>query len=117
MGWVAEFKKVESRYPLHSEVLQQLSFCLDSMGRPAEALAYLKKAHNLEPENLEVKEQARRIRFRYGLSLETQGEWKEALSVFYRLRMEDDENGDYLFHEAYCRQKLGDLEDAVTLYP
>jgi tetratricopeptide (TPR) repeat protein len=86
------------------------------MGRPREALAYLKKAHDLEPENLKVEEQAREIRFHHGLNLEAEGDWKDALAIFNRLRLEDDENTDYLFHEAYCRHKLGEYEEAVSLY-
>jgi tetratricopeptide (TPR) repeat protein len=115
-GAMTEFKKAEMRYPLNPRILQQISLCLNSMGRPDEALAYLEKAHAIQPENNEIDSTARLVRFEYGLNLEKEGRWSEALAIFRRLRDEDNESADYFFHEAYCRQHLWDYPQAIELY-
>jgi len=115
-GAMNQFKVAEKRYPLNSRILEQISLCLHSMGRPSEALAYLEKAHRVEPDNGKIDGAARLVRFEYGLELEKKGRWNEALAVFQRLKEEDDEEADYFFHEAYCHQNLWDYGHAVELY-
>jgi tetratricopeptide (TPR) repeat protein len=115
-GAMVEFKRAQMRYPLNPRILQQISLCLHSLGRPKEALAYLEKAHNIEPENAEIDSTARLVRFEYGLDLEKQGEWKKALDIFSGLKQEDPEEAEYLFHEAYCLQNLWEYSQAIEIY-
>ena len=115
-GALGDFKQVEFRYPLHPKLLLQISLCLNSMGRPEEALAYLSKAQTVEPEGQEIDDAARLVRFEYGLTLEKQGRWNEALAMFAGLLREDDERADYHYHEGYCRQHLWEYEPAIKLY-
>jgi tetratricopeptide (TPR) repeat protein len=115
-GAMTEFRKAEVSYPLNPKILQQISLCLNSLGRSEEALAYLEKAHNVEPENTEIDRTARLVRFEYGLKLEKQGKWNEALSIFQDLKLEDPEEAKYFFHEAYCLQNLWKYKAAVELY-
>jgi tetratricopeptide (TPR) repeat protein len=115
-GAVIEFRKAEMQYPLNPKILQQISLCLSSMGRPREALAYLGKAHRVEPEDTAIDHTARLVRFDYGLELEKQGKWKDALAVFEALRKEEPETAVYLFHVAYCFQNLWDYERAIDFY-
>ncbi len=115
-GALTEFRQAERRYPLNPGILQQISLCLNSMGRPAEALAYLEKAHRVQPQNTAIDHAARMVRFEYGLELEKEGRWSQALDIFERLRGEDDQVADYLFHEAYCQQHLWDYQQAIELY-
>lgn len=115
-GAMTQFKKAEMRYPLNPRILQQISLCLSYLGRPAEALAYLEKAHSIDPENEEIGETARSIRLDYGIELEKQAKWKEALAVFQKLREEEPGEAEILFHEAYCLQNIWEYESAIELY-
>ena len=115
-GAMQDFRQVEAHYPLHPKLLQQISLCLNSMGRPEEALVYLRKAQTVEPESEEIGYAAQEVRFEHGLTLEKEGKWAEALPIFSRLRNEDDERADFYFHEAYCQQHLWEYESAAKLY-
>ena len=115
-GAMSELRKAEARYPLHPRILQQIALCLNSLGHPEEALAYLEKAHKVEPGDLEIDRTARLVRFDYALDLEKRGRWKEALKILERLHSEAGDEADYLLHAAYCRQQLWQYDEAVSLY-
>jgi len=71
---------------------------------------------NTEPDDAEIDGTARLVRFEYGLDLEKEGRWAEALAIFRALRKENDEEADFLFHEAYCLQHLWDYQQAIETY-
>jgi tetratricopeptide (TPR) repeat protein len=115
-GALSDFRKVAVEYPLHPELLRQISLCLNSMGRVEEALSLLEKAYNVRPRDPDIARVSRDIRFDHAVGLQNQGAWENSLSILERLHLEDEDRADYLFYLAYSKQNLNRFAEAVKDY-
>jgi len=111
-----EFQFAQAQYPLHPRILRQISLCLEEMGRSSDALKVLENAYSAYPEDPGIHQDARRIRFNYGLKLEGERQWKQAEKIFERLHLEEPDNPDFLFHLAYCLQNQDQFQNALQHY-
>ncbi len=114
-GALQYFRQVETRNPLHPDLLQLISYCLNALGEKEEALRHLDKAEALRPGDPEIKLQKREIKFEDALDLLSQKKWRAALEILQEL-MKEDVQTDYLLRMAYCHQQLGDLRQAAQGY-
>jgi tetratricopeptide (TPR) repeat protein len=114
-GALEYFRQVEAQNPLHADLLQLISYCLNAQGNKEEALRYLDKAEALRPGDPEIKLQMREIKFEDALDLISEKKWRAALEILQEL-MKQSVQADYLLRMAYCHQQLGELRQAAQEY-
>lgn len=114
-GALEYFRQVEAQNPLHPDLLQLISYCLNAQGEREEALLHLNKAEALRPGDPEIRLQMREIKFEDALQLLSAKKWRAALGILQEL-LKEDIQADYLLRMAYCHQQLGDLQQAAQAY-
>ena len=108
-------REVEADNPLHPGLLQLIGYCLNAQGKTDEALALLDKAASLRPDDPDIRNQIREIKYDAALGLLNQGKFRTALTGFEEL-LRENVQPEYLLRMAYSRQQLGDLSGAVREY-
>lgn len=111
-----QFRKVEALVPLNPQLLELIAFGLRGQRRYGEAVVVLQKASRLAPHQPRYRDQIRDARVEEAASLLEKKLWKQALDAFTALLSQDGLKASYFFQIAYCRQQLGQLEQAVRDY-
>lgn len=113
---LAHLHQVELRNPLNLHLLKLISSCLRELGRDRDALRYLDRAQDIQPDDAEIQTIRIDIRRQEAHRLLQAKKWQAAASVFQWLCTADGLKPDYLFNLGYCRESLGDLAAAVSFY-
>jgi len=113
---LTHLRQVELRNPLNPQLLKLISSCLRETGCDDEALQYLDRAQNIQPEDAEIKTIRIDIRRQEAYRLLTAKKWKAAAAVFDWLSKTDGPTADYLLNLGYCRESVNDLTGATGFY-
>jgi tetratricopeptide (TPR) repeat protein len=117
--WTAarqQLQQVEARYPLDARILKLIAACLLKEDRAEEAIGYLDKAQALVPGDLEIARQKEELEFKEALRLVEAHRWRQAIAAFTRLIESNPARSEYFLRRAYCRERTGDLVEAVKDY-
>jgi tetratricopeptide (TPR) repeat protein len=99
-----EFEAVYRDFPYNPEGVNNLAFCLLSMGRPGDAIPYLKKAVKIKP-------QYHRARVNLGDALLAQGNTREALECYEHVIAADPGDPAAYIKAARIRWEVPGLRD------
>jgi tetratricopeptide (TPR) repeat protein len=111
-----QLQQVEVRYPLDARILKLIASCLLKENRTEEAILYLDKAQAILPEDSEIARQKEELEFQEALGHLEARRWDAGIVAFTRLIVSNPTRSEYFLRRAYCRERMGDLAEAVKDY-